>query len=244
MAPAPDPIPLPAASPTAVSSAALADAVAARYAGASRWARGFVRGKLRRDPATEAILSLARARGGPHSPGPASPGLGHVLDLGCGRGQLALALLLGGGASRVTGLDRDAATVAEAEDAARGLPALFAAVDLAEAELPEADTIMLVDVLYQMPEDAQRDLLHRAARAARRRVLIRAFDPDRGWRSAVGLAMERAGRAVRRGDNAIAPLPLTALEAPLRDAGFTTSVTPCWAGTPLPNVLLLAERGA
>ncbi len=208
--------------------------MAARYAGASRWARGFVRGKLRRDPATAAILGLAQDRGG----------LGHVLDLGCGRGQLGIALLLAGGASRLTGLDRDAAAVAEAEGASRGLPARFAAADLAASVLPGADTVMLVDVLYQLPAAAQHALLTKAADAARRRVIIRAFDPDRGWRSAVGLAMERAGRAIRRDGNAIAPLPLPALEATLRAAGLATTVTPCWGGTPLPNVLLIAERAA
>ncbi|WP_376098271.1 methyltransferase domain-containing protein [Roseomonas sp. CCTCC AB2023176] len=223
---------LAAAAPLA--PAALADAVAARYAGASRWARGFVRGKLRHDPATEAILSLARSRGA----------LGEVLDLGCGRGQLALALLLAGGAAQVTGFDLNAAKVAEAEAASRGLPALFAAADLSTAELPEADTVMLVDVLYQMPEAAQFDLLRRVARAARRRVLIRAFDPDRGWRSAFAHAMERAGRAIRGDEAANRPVPVPALEAALREAGFTTSVTPCWRGTPLPNVLLVAERAS
>jgi hypothetical protein len=77
-------------------------------------------------------------------------------------------------------------------------------------------------------------------------VLIRAFDPDRGWRSALAHGMERARRALggdlgRRA--AIRPLPVEALAAPLRAAGFgAVTVTPCWAGTPLPNVLLVAER--
>ncbi|WP_426955902.1 methyltransferase domain-containing protein [Muricoccus radiodurans] len=211
----------------------LIQSVAARYAGASRFTRGYVGSKLRRDPSTAAILDLARAAGG----------FGTVVDLGCGRGQLALALLLGALATRVTGLDYDAAKVAEAEAAATGLPALFAAADLTEAEVPEGDTILIVDVLYQLPEAAQRRLLAAVAGAARRRVLIRAFDPDRGWRSRLAFAMERAGRALRGDVAAIRPLPLRDLAAPLEAAGFRTTVTPCWKGTPLPNVLLVAERG-
>jgi SAM-dependent methyltransferase len=215
---------------------ALARAVAARYAGtsaAARFARGYVAGKLRHDPATAMVLALAVARGG----------FGRVLDLGCGRGQLGLALLVAGGAEAVTGLDLDAAKVAEAQAAAAGLPAArFAVADLATAGLPPCDTVLLVDVLYRMPEPAQRDLLARAAAAARRRVVIRAFDPGLGWRSRVGMGMERLGRAVRGDAAALRPLAPAALAALLEAQGFAASVTPCWGRTPLPNVLLLAER--
>jgi SAM-dependent methyltransferase len=214
---------------------ALARAVAARYAGtsaAARFARGYVAGKLRHDPATATILALATTR----------RGFGRVLDLGCGRGQLGLALLASGGAEAVTGLDLDAAKIAEAQAAATGLPAArFAVADLASAELPACDTVLLVDVLYQLPEPAQRDLLARAA-AARRRVVIRAFDPGLGWRSRVGMGMERLGRAIRGDAAALRPLAPAALAALLEERGFAASVAPCWGRTPLPNVLLLAER--
>jgi SAM-dependent methyltransferase len=215
--------------------AALAAAVSARYAGASRFARGFVAGKLRHDPATPALLRLA-AR---------SP-FGEVVDLGCGRGQLGLALLAAGLATRLAGLDRDGAKLAEARAAAAGLPARFAEADLAAPglDLPACDTLLMVDVLYQLPEPAQLPLLLAAARAARRRVLVRAFDPDRGWRSAAGFAAEVLGRALRGGRNAIRPLPLAAVAAPLEAAGFAVSVSPCWGNTPLPNVLIVAERNA
>jgi SAM-dependent methyltransferase len=215
--------------------AALAATVSARYAGASRFARGFVEGKLRHDPATPALLRLAARRP-----------FGAVVDLGCGRGQLGLALLAAGLAERLSGLDRDAAKLAEARAAAKGLPADFAEADLAAPglTLPPCDTLLMVDVLYQLPEAAQRPLLAAAARAARRRVLLRAFDPGRGWRSAAGYAMEVLGRAVRGDRNAIRPLPLPAVAAPFEAAGFAVSVSPCWGNTPLPNVLLVAERAA
>lgn len=211
--------------------AAIAGRVTARYAGASRFARGFVRGKLRRDPASAAILAL----------GAATP-LGAVVDLGCGRGQLGLALLLAGAAERLLGLDRHAGKLAEARQAAAGLPARFERADLATAPVPACDTVLLIDVLLQMPEAAQRALLARAAAAARRRILIRAFDPSLGWRARLGFAMERLGRRVRGDGVEIRPLPLPALRRLLEEAGFGVTVTPCWAGTPLPNVLLRAER--
>jgi predicted TPR repeat methyltransferase len=99
--------------------------VSARYAGASRFARGFVGGKLRHDPATLALLRLAARRP-----------FGDVVDLGCGRGQLGLALLAAGLAERLTGLDLDRAKLEEARRAAAGLPARFAEADLAAPALP------------------------------------------------------------------------------------------------------------
>jgi SAM-dependent methyltransferase len=211
----------------------VADQVAGRYAGASRFAQGFVRGKLRTDPATTAILQHA-----------ATTPFGRVVDLGCGRGQLGLALLLAGFADQLTGLDRDAGKIAEATAAARGLPARFGVADLGTASVPECDTILIIDVLLQMPEAAQHALLGRMVAAARRRILIRAFDPDRGWRATIGFAMERLGRWVRRDGVEIRPLPLPVLESILVAAGFAVRMVPCWAGTPLPNLLLIAERPA
>ncbi|MBW6398085.1 class I SAM-dependent methyltransferase [Roseomonas sp. HJA6] len=203
--------------------------VAARYRG--RFAQGFVRSKLRTDPMLGTLL--------------AGPPLGAVLDLGCGRGQLALAVLLAGVADSVTGLDADARKIAAGQDAAGDLAASFRTADIAEAALPPADTVLLIDVLYQMPPGRQEALLGRLAQHGARRVVIRAFDPDRGWRSTVGRTMETARRLVgadlgRRG--VIAPRPLDDLAAPLRAAGYAVSITPPSAGTLLPNVLLLAQR--
>jgi SAM-dependent methyltransferase len=206
--------------------------VAARYSGASRYARNFVRGKLLTDPATPAILRLARQAGG----------FGVVADLGCGRGQVGLALLTAGLAQSVHGLDMDPGKITDARRAAVGLPADFVVADLARATLPACDTLVIFDVLLQMPEAAQRDLIERMAAAARRRIVIRAFDPDCGWRAGLGTAMEEAGRRLRRDGTSFRPLPLAEIEAPLRAGGFHTSVTPCWGWTPLPNVMLLAER--
>ncbi|SHK38372.1 Methyltransferase domain-containing protein [Roseomonas rosea] len=218
--------------PAAPGLEALIADVSHRYAGASRFTRNFVPSKLKRDPATAAILGLAQRVGG----------FGHVLDLGCGRGQLGLALLVSGGASQVTGMDIDGVKVAEAQAAARRLPARFERADLAKAALPPVDTALMADVLYQLPDGAQVPVLDRMAAAARRRVVMRLFDPELGWRSALGMAMERAGRALRRDGAAVEPMPVSAVVARFEAAGFRCTVRPCWAGTPLPNVLLVGER--
>lgn len=208
------------------------------YAGTSRFARGFVGGKLRTDPATAAILALATRAGG----------FGVVADLGCGRGQIGLALLVAGLAERVTGLDLDPVKIADAKRAAGALaaaggpPADFAVADISAAIIEPCDTVLIFDVLLQMPDAAQYALIGRMAAAARRRVLIRAFDRDRGWRSRVGIAMERIGCVVRRDGSSFRPLALAEIAAPLKAAGFAVSVAPCWGWTPLPNVMLVAER--
>lgn len=221
---------------------ALIPRIAARYAGASRFPRHYVASKLRRDPATAAIMALAVRCGG----------FGRVVDLGCGLGQFSVTLLQAGLATEAIGLDQDRRKLEEAGRAAghqRGepaLPARFQQVDLAtSASLPDCDTVLAVDVLYQMPEPAQRRLLEAMALAARRRIVIRAFDPDLGWRSHMGFAMEFLNR-IMRGDHgrSIRPLPLASLAAPLEARGFRVTIAPCWAGTPLPNVLLHAESSA
>lgn len=208
---------------------ALPDAIAARYRGPTT--RGFVRGKLKRDPVVPALLAL--------------PPFGDVLDLGCGRGQLGLALLVAGRATAVTGIDLDPGKIARATAAAQDLPARYIVADLATAPLPPCDTALVIDVLVQMHPAAQDALLARLVAVAPRRIVIRAFDPDRGWRSAFGLGIDRLRRRLG-GDlglaGTVAPQPITKLRAPFEAAGYAVNVTPCWAGTPLPNVLLVAER--
>jgi hypothetical protein len=167
---------------------------------------------------------------------------GQVTDLGCGWGQIGLTLLLGGLAESVTGMDLDAGKIAEAQRAAEGLPAEFQVADLGLAPVPPCDTALTFDVLLQMPVEAQLGLITRMARAARRRVVIRAFDPDCGWRAWLGSAMEEAGLRLRRDGSHFRPLPLERIAEPLRREGFVTRVQPCWGWTPLPNVMLIAER--
>lgn len=214
------------------------DRVVARYAGASHFDRGFVRGKLRGDPAVEAILALATRHP-----------FGHVADLGCGRGQFGLLLLEEGLAERVCGFDLDERKIALANAAARQSPpraeARFSVADLVTARVDDCDTVLLIDVLLLMPDQAQDALLTHIAQVARRRVVIRAFDPDRGWRSRIGTIAERLRcllGADRAGNGIVRPRPIETLTAPLRAAGYAVSVQPCWGSTPLPNVLIVAER--
>ncbi len=210
--------------------------VSALYLRGSRTGRHFVPSKLKRDPATAAVLAEAAALPG---------GFGHVVDLGCGRGQLALALLLAGLASRVSGYDLDGLRIRDAQLAARGLPAEFGEADLNRPELPPGDTLMLMDVLYLLPEEGQARLLAAMAAAASERLVIRTVDPELGWRSAVGRGMELLNRRLRgQGVEGLCMMPLPRLLGVLHGLGFEAAARPCWTGTPFPNVLVMARRRA
>lgn len=184
------------------------------------------------DPVHAAVLAL----------GEAAP-FGTVIDFGCGRGQVAVALLEAGAADSVRAFDHDAGALAQLRLAAAGLPLEAEAADLARpVAVGMADTVLLIDVLYQLASAPQMDLLRRAAGLARRTVVIRATDPAAGWRSALSATLERVGRRVwpTFGERAN-PLPVAHLVDALAGCGFAVSVTPCAQGTPLAGVLIVGR---
>jgi 2-polyprenyl-3-methyl-5-hydroxy-6-metoxy-1,4-benzoquinol methylase len=215
--------------------AATFERVARRYRHCGRFAHGYVAAKLRRDPVHRDVLALA-----------ANEAFGDVVDIGCGRGQLAVALLEAGLARSVLGLDCHAGHLEQARRAATGLAFSAAMQDLAEAQnVPPADTVLLVDVLYQIEPAAQMALLRAAAGAARQRIVIRTLDPDRGMRSAFTIGLERLMRRVSpHAGRHVDALPVSRIAATLSDAGFVESITPCWQGTPFANVLMMGRRHA
>jgi uncharacterized protein (DUF2062 family)/SAM-dependent methyltransferase len=220
---------------------AAVERVAARYAGGRRAAYHYVRGKLASDPVASRIAALATEA---KTNAQGERGLGEVVDVGCGRGQLAVLLLEAGNATRVTGFDWDATKVGDARDAATGLAAGFEAGDMREVVVPSCDTVLFVDVLHYLTDAEQDSVLGRAADAARTRVIVRELDPDRGWRSAVTRVQERITTSL--GFNRGARVNVRRIEtlaAPLRERGFAVRVEPCWGPTPFSNVLIVAERG-
>lgn len=207
--------------------------VAQRYQGCGRFAQGYVSAKLRRDPVHYDLLTLA-----------AQEPFCDVVDIGCGRGQLGIALLEAGLARSVIGFDCYAVHVMQAQRAAVGLPFTAIVQDLAiTPTLPEAATVILVDVLYQLDADTQRDLLQSAVRAARDRIVIRTLDPDLGIRSVFTMALERSFRHIMpHAGKHVNPLPLSLLKQTLDQAGFIVSSQPCWGKTPFANMLVMGRR--
>jgi 2-polyprenyl-3-methyl-5-hydroxy-6-metoxy-1,4-benzoquinol methylase len=192
----------------------------------------YVVSKLRRDPATRAVADL----------GP----LGDVIDLGCGRGHLALYLLERGVAKSVRAFDWDEEKIALAKRAGEGLDASFATLDVRHAEADPADTVLLIDVLHYLSTDAQDTLLARAADLVKPggRLVVRDATAGAGWRSAFTFFVEWISMHIRF--NVGERLSLRHMEREvvpiLEKKGLSCTVTPCWRGTPFANVLLVAER--
>lgn len=200
------------------------------------WQRHFTRQKLRMDPVTRAVSEL----------GP----LGDVLDIGCGRGQLALMLLELGRATTVCGSDWDEAKVALGNRASHASPALPARFDKAdvgvEPRFEPADTVLLIDVLHYLDVEKQNALLRQAARAVRPggRLVVREASRGYGLRSVWTSFVERLSRGVRFNvGERIAIRDVAHDYVPiLEHEDLRCTVTPCWRGTPFSNVLLIGTR--
>ncbi|MGK4001838.1 DUF2062 domain-containing protein [Sorangium sp. So ce1036] len=243
--------------------------VAARYSPpdgatpAQRTRFHYVRFKLLGDPVARLIADVAGDRPG---------ALGEVLDIGTGAGQLPILLLELGRAARVRGFDWDRAKIEDAlrarggtsagpapsspespgpsgeQRAPRGappLPAEFWCADAREAELGEADTVLLIDLLHYFRVEEQDAILRRAAAAVRPggRLLVREADTERGLRSSITLLEERIFTALRfnRGER-VRFRPAREIAALLEQLGFTCETRPAWGKTPFSNVLIVAIR--
>lgn len=243
--------------------------VAARYSPpegatpAQRTRFHYVRFKLLGDPVARLIADIAGDR-------PAA--LGEVLDIGTGAGQLPILLLELGRAARARGFDWDRAKVEDARrasggkpgaplprsseppgssgeqrslDAAPPLAAEFWCADAREAELGEADTVLLIDLLHYFRVEEQDAILRRAAAAVRPggRLLVREADTERGLRSSITLLEERIFTALQfnRGER-VRFRPAREIAALLEQLGFSCETRPAWGKTPFSNVLIVGTR--
>lgn len=215
--------------------------VASRYAPPDEWTPAqkarfhYVRVKLLGDPIARLIADIE---------GQGEGALGEVLDIGTGAGQLPLLLLELGRATKARGVDWDEAKINDAQRAA-GDRATFARGDARRAELGQADTVLLIDLLHYFRIDEQDAILRRAAAAVRPggRILVREADTEQGFRSFVTLLEERIFTFVRwnRGER-VRFRPAREIRAILEGLGFTCRTVPAWGGTPFSNVLILGAR--
>lgn len=201
----------------------------------------YVRVKLMTDPITKMIADLFGEREGV---------LGDVLDIGCGRGQMAVVLLENGRAESVHGLDWDEAKIEAAREAISKKPALDATFEVANATEADitpssADTVMLIDVIHYLTLDEQDAVLAKAATAVRPggRLVVREADTERGMRSWMTLLEEKVFTLLRfnRGARVKFRAARTIVEQ-LEKAGLSCEVKPAWGGTPFSNVLVIGRR--
>lgn len=204
--------------------------VAGRYR--SRSAYWYVRSKLAMDPVARKLVAL----------GEAEP-FGAVVDIASGRGQVALLLRTMDLASAVTGLDWDAEKVAIATEASAGVAATsFTQGDVTIADIPPADTLLLIDILHYLTVPEQDALLRRAASAARDRVIVRDVDPDRGASSVLTQSWEWVTTTLGYNRGArVAPRSFAEITTILEAEGLVVTREPCSARG-MSNELLIGRR--
>ena len=227
---------------------AIVDLASVRYKHAGRFAYYFARGKLRGDPVFQHMLEQGLIGSG-----------ARVLDLGCGQGLLA-ALLLATGAHfqakrwpaewarpplepKLTGIELMPADVDRAR-LALGSEALFVLGDIARTPFPQADVVVILDVLHYLPFEEQKDVLHRLHLALQPhgRLLLRIGDADGGFAFRFSNWVDRVVTRCR--GHRLGSLycrNLTDWIRLLRDSGFDVKVRPMSQGTLFSNVLLIAD---
>jgi len=227
---------------------ALLDAASEPYRRAGPVARHFARGKLGHDPVFQQLLRQGliapRAR---------------VLDIGCGQGLLASLLractllaqqgcwpsqwAVAPAATHVTGIDLQQRDIARAW-ASLGDVAEFVCGDMRQVPFPEADTVVLLDVLHYINVTEQNEVLARVRRALHPQgtLLLRVGDATArlGFRFSQWVDTAVAWARTRR----VVPLsgrPLAAWVAQLESLGFEVRSQPMSQGTLFSNVLLVAK---
>ncbi len=183
----------------------------ARSRGLIRWPK--LRDATRTRGTRDALRLRQRWFGSPFSAvEPLLPREGTILDLGCGFGVFAATLALGATGRRVIGLDVDAPKIARAQAWYGHLPNLrFVVGDLDHDDLPEADAVVIYDVLHHL-QDADA-LLARAARALRPggMLVVKENDVTPPWKHAVSTLVEHV--AVGSGLTRSAPVRFRSREA-------------------------------
>lgn len=116
------------------------------------------------------------------------PQSGRVLEIGCGHGLFSTYAALGVPDRSVVGVDIDADKIALARRVAAGLPGADLAFRVAESGAVPAgpwDAIVIVDVLYLLPADAQRSLVAQAAAelSPGGLLLVKEMSPTPRWKA-------------------------------------------------------------
>jgi SAM-dependent methyltransferase len=202
----------------------------ARYRGAPRGDRIYVAAKLRSDPIVSALATLQGT-------------LGTIVDVGAGRGQLSLLLLEMGRAADAVGFDWDARKIGVARAAAQGI-AEFVEGDMRDFRLPEADTILMADVLHYLAHSEQNALIERAVQSLRAggRLLVREVEDRSAWRAWITRTADRIAALVGYNKGARLHYPsMQTLTRTLETLGLECARLTAGVGL-LSNVLIVGRK--
>ena len=190
----------------------------------------------------------------------AVPPAGRVMEVGCGHGLLSNYLALESDDRQILGIDVDIPKIAAATAAAgrggHGDRCRFEVT--APGELPDGpwdcpdggwDCVAIVDVLYLLGADIQRDLLRScAARLAPDGVLVvKEMAPTPRWKAAWNGAQETLAvrlLGITEGDGSFAFVPPDELATWMADDGLVAEHRPLHRGYPHPHHLVVGRRGA
>jgi SAM-dependent methyltransferase len=218
-----------------------------RRAGRAAW--HYARGKFRWDPVYFALL-----RSG------VLPDSGTLVDLGCGQGIL-LSLLSAAKARHARGdwpagwpapparlalhgYDLRRRSIRAGSVALAGMAALECR-DIRGLELPAADAVVILDVLYHLPYAEQERVLDAVARALRPRGLLVLRESDSG--GGIAHALQRGAEVVAQmWHGRLAPRlwyrDAAQWRALLEQRGLSVTAQPMNGDTPFANMLFLARR--
>ena len=209
----------------------LADRLASLYE--RRSLQGYVRWKVRTDPAYSAVLAALRGRDTA------------VVDLGCGVGLLPFYLREHGHAAPIVGIDFDRRKIDVARKAAERYDGIEFLSGDARGALPRGRDVVILDILHYFDDAAQRTILENAARAAGDDgvIVIRQGLRDGSWRYRLTAFVDGLARLLRWMKAERLNFPTRGvIEAPF--AGFDAEVRPLWGRMPYNNYLFVFRRRA
>ncbi|HEX8617347.1 MAG TPA: class I SAM-dependent methyltransferase [Thermoanaerobaculia bacterium] len=203
--------------------------LAALYA--RRPLQGYVRWKVRTDPAYRAALDVLRGRNTP------------LLDLGCGVGLLPFFLREHGYSAPVTGIDFDQRKIDLARVAAAGYRDVEFIAGDARAPLPPNRDVVLLDILHYFDSDSRQQILNNVVRAVAPEgvVVIRQVIHDGSWRARFTRFVDRAAHIFRW-------MKAERVELPTREElvrafdGFDADIRPLWGRMPYNNYLFVFRK--
>ena len=229
--------------------AAIVQAAARLYLPAGLYPFFFARGKLSGDPVFAALLSRGLIPDG-----------ARILDLGCGQGLLG-ALLIAAQAQFESGIwparwpappRQWSMAGIELRDslAHRGRVALGSRIrvdtgDVRTAGLPQADIVVVLDVLHYLDAAEQQQVLEKITRNLQGggMLLLRVGDAAAGLRFQITRWVDCLAASLRyRGGSAHHYRAAKAWSTARNQMGFQVDSEPMSQGTPFANVLLIARR--